>query len=102
MRIEYYHVGNCGYGVIFKQWIDTASDDYVSHTDDEVVIRETYLDVYDNEVTSNVTYHRNFITMRNELLATNRLKIDQLTKTVEVLQSCDNYDAYDKKRLTLA
>ena len=93
-KIEYFEVGNCGWGIILRREIDTSGKNYISHTDDSVTFTDSFTDIYDETQHHDVTHTRKFNAIRDELIAFHKKKIEELQKEVDILETSDTFDKY--------
>ena len=68
MEITYYATTPFGGSLIFEFSVDTESKEYVSHTDDSVTIRDSYVDEYLNTRYLDVIHSRNFNALRIRMI----------------------------------
>jgi hypothetical protein len=94
-KIEYFEVGNCGWGVILRREIDTSGKKYISHTDDSVTFTDSFTDIYYETQYDDVTHTRKFNVIRDELIASHKKKIEELQKEVDILEKSDTIDKYN-------
>jgi len=93
-KIEYFEVGNCGWGCILRREIDTSDKNYISHTDDSVTFTDSFTDMYYETQYHEVAHTRKFNVIRDELIASHKKKIEELQKEVEILEASDTFDRY--------
>lgn len=94
MKIEYFEHGHYGYGVIFRRSIDTEDKNYISHTEDSVTFKDSYTDHYDETQYKDVTRTRNFLDIRNKLIASHKKNIAERQKEVDILEASDSIEKY--------
>lgn len=100
MKIDYFEYGHYGYGVIFKRSIDTEDKNYISHTEDSVTFKYSYTDQYDETQYKDVTRTRNFIELRDKLIASHKKNIAERMKEVSILEASDSIEKYKIVSLT--
>jgi hypothetical protein len=94
-KIEYFKVGNCGWGIILRREIDTSGKKYISHTDDSVTFTDSFTDIYDETQHHDVTHTRKFNVIRDKLIASHKKKITELQKEIDILEKSDTIDKYN-------
>ena len=94
-KIEYFEVGNCGWGIILRREIDTNGKNYISHTDDSVTFTDSFTDIYDETQHHDVTHTRKFNVIRDKLIASHKKKITELQKEIDILEKSDTIDKYN-------
>ena len=95
MKIEYFEYGHYGYGVIFQRSIDTEDKNYISHTEDSVTFKDSYTDHYDETRYHDVTRTRNFIELRDKIIASHKKQIAERQKEVDILEASDSIEKYN-------
>ena len=95
MKIEYFELEYLGYGVIFLRSIDTEDKNYISHTEDSVTFKDSYNDDLWNTKYHNVTRTRNFIELRDKLIAYHKKDIAERQKEVDILEASDSIEKYN-------
>ena len=95
MKIEYFELGYFGYGVIFLRSIDTEDENYISHTEDSVTLKDSYTDYYDETRYHDVTHTRKFSVIRDELIAYHKKDIAERQKEVDILEASDSIEKYN-------
>lgn len=95
MNIEYFECSFYGWaGRILKRSINTEDPQYVSHTDDTVTIKELYEDINGEMRLTTLTLPRNFVAFRDQIIADNKEKLNQLQKNISILQNSNNFEQY--------
>jgi hypothetical protein len=74
--------------------IDTNDKKYVSHTKEDVTLKDSYNDDFWNAKYDKVTKTRNFRKIRDELIADHREKIAELQKEVDILARSGTFEQY--------
>jgi len=94
MEIEYFIISPIVWGVIVRYIIDTNDKKYVSHTEEDVTLKDCYNDDFWNTKYHKVTKTRNFGKIRDELIADHKEKIAELQKEVDILARSGTFEQY--------
>ena len=93
MRINYFYIWN---GNIIESSIYTDNKNYLSHTDNEVTFKDTYMDMYEDILEHVVTHSRLFETVRQERIAAYKELIASYQKDLAVFENSTSYEHYQK------
>lgn len=94
MKIIYYEIGYTG--TIHEHHIDTNDKNYVSHTDNTVTFKDTYIDNYGDTQEHVVTRSLAFEVVRQERIAAYKAEIARYQKDLSVFENATNYEHYWK------
>lgn len=97
MKLIYYSVEPYGYGLIYKNTINTEEARCIRFDEKTVTISETSTDLSGGEYTFENIYFREFVDAQNKLLKTHKERIAELQNEVRFLEAATDYKDYSKR-----
>lgn len=98
MKIKYFEIyyGN-GWGRIYERNLNTTHQNYISHSEDKIILSDNYEDRHGELHRATRTFHTNFKNACAELIGEHKKTIDKLQKEINLLeQSKDEADYFEK------
>lgn len=65
-RIYFYRPASYTRFLLFRDYVDTSDENYISHTDADVTIKENYTDSYGCDSSDTLTFFRDFASAKAE------------------------------------
>lgn len=98
MKIKYFEVSDdYGWGCIFRQSIDTSHQNYISHSEDKIVLKDSWEDRYGEVRDGTRTFYIKFEDAWNELMNRHKKIVDELQKEISLLEQSKDEAVYFKK-----